>query len=231
MAGEEKPQILDLRRAKMLAAMGVGLWHLRPAPADARKFTPTRVDHVRQSALAEPEPTDASVSAAKASALAPQPEARPELETRTEPETGAVPAPVPLEFAWAKGAATLLVARTAPSAAARAHARDVLRYADWRARHTAPGAFKTGEFKWPQLLDTTTGTPARALAVFIEKHFPDESPWFLVADDLVDELRPWLGECLPGKSGEKVLVLHRWDESVTDAVLKKQIWQTLQQIA
>jgi len=203
MAGKEKPQILDLRRSKMLAAMGVQVWHLRPATGEA------------EPAVAE--------SPRTAVAKAPQP-------VPPEPESPGLASPVPLEFLWAKGSASILLFSPLASAASMTQAKDMLRYADWRAQHSAPSPTKSGEFKWPQLLDTTTGTPVRALAVFIEKHFPDGTPWFLVAQDLADDLLPWLRECLPDGSEEKILILQRFSESVTDAVLKKQIWQILQQI-
>ncbi len=216
MAGEEKPQILDLRRSKMLAAMGIQVWHLRPAAGEAPVSAP-------ESPLKTPLPVSVKP--------APAPVSAPVKATVEAPTISATePPPVPLEFVWVKGTASMLVFSSAASAAIIAHAKDVLRYADWRTQHSAPSSLKTGEFKWPQLLDTTTGTPARALGVFIEKHFPDECPWFLVADDLADDLLPWLRECLPGEAEKKALVLPGWNESVADAALKKQIWKTLQQI-
>ncbi|MCR9258663.1 MAG: hypothetical protein NXH95_03005 [Pseudomonadaceae bacterium] len=227
MAGKEKPQILDLRRSKMLAAMGVQVWHLRPAadeaaPAAARVSESVPVAE----AVSLPETVTPPGTAPVPETQVPQPQARPE----STPALSETPAPVPLEFQWAKGTASILLFSPVAGATSMRHAKDILRYADWRGQHSAPGPARSGEFKWPQLLDTTTGTPVRALGVFIEKHFPDAKPWFLVADDLVDELLPWLREALPDGSVEKILILNNFSGSVTDAAQKKQIWQILQQI-
>ena len=218
MAGKEKPQILDLRRSKMLAAMGVQIWHLRPAAGEAE---PAAAGSSNAPIAKIPQP------------VAAQPETAPVAEaqvTQPEPEPPESSPAVPLEFLWVKGSASILLFGPAAGAASMTHAKDILRYADWRAQHSAAGPAKSGEFKWPQLLDTTTGTPVRALGVFIEKHFPEATPWFLVADELGDELLPWLSACLPDGSSKKILTLRGFSDSVTDAARKKQIWQILQQI-
>jgi hypothetical protein len=223
MAGKEKPQILDLRRAKMLSAMGVQVWHLRPAAGESPR-----------TAVAEaPRPVSPAPEVVRVPEMTRVPEMARVPETQIsqpEPKSPEPSPPVPLEFLWAKGAASILLFSPVASAASMTHAKDILRYADWRAQHSAPSPTKSGEFKWPQLLDTTTGTPVRALGVFIEKHFPDGTPWFLVAQDLADDLLPWLSECLPDGADKKILILQNFSESLTDAVLKKQIWQLLQQI-
>ncbi len=218
MGGKEKPQILDLRRSKMLAAMGIQVWHQRRVAGEA------------EPALAET--SNAAISKApQPIAAEPEPARVPETQApQSVPESPEPTPPVPLEFLWAKSSASILLFSPVASATSMTHAKDILRYADWRAQQRAPSPTKSGEFKWPQLLDTTTGTPVRALGVFIEKHFPDATPWFLVADDLVDDLLPWLRECLADGSDKKILILQKFSESVTDAALKKQIWQILQQI-
>ena len=200
--------------------MGVQVWHLRPEADEVSAAAPEMPDKAPLKtplpASDKPDPVPLPAAASK---------------TVEAPPLSVVAPPVPLEFVWVKGSASILLFSSAASAAIVTHAKDVLRYADWRMQHSSPGTVKTGEFKWPQLLDTTTGTPVRALAVFIEKHFPDDAPWFLVADDLTEDLLPWLRECLPGKAQEKILVLQRWNDSVADAALKKQIWKSLQQIS
>ena len=235
MDGKEKLQILDLRRSRMLAAMGVQVWHLRPSADSAVTPAPISVTKVVvEPPLSAPEPVPSKPVRERAEPRQPlqlpvSPEGSRESAESSESAETTTP-PVPLAFTWLKGARTMLLFAGETAPVTVQHGKDVLRFADWRLQHSAPSVITTGEFRWPQLLDTTTGTPARALTVFIEKHFPDEKPWFVVGDDVADDLLPWLRECLPATQAGNILVLQKWSESVTDAALKKQIWQTLKQI-
>jgi hypothetical protein len=71
----------------------------------------------------------------------------------------------------------------------------------------------------------------RALRVFIDKHFPDQSPWFLLSDDVAGDVEPWLRELSSDQQSIQIVVLQQLCDSVGDVAAKKQIWQTLKQTA
>lgn len=213
MAAQEKPQILDRRRTRMLAAMGIQVWYARPHSDGAQKSVPEPI----------------------VSATAPVAE-RPTIDLPTidpptiDPPAESAPA-VKVEFAWLKGSRTILLLGKDASRETLQHAKDVVRYADWLQQHGTSTSPSGGHFSWPQLSDTTTGTPVRALRVFIDKHFPDQSPWFLLSDDVAGDVEPWLRELSSDQQSIQIVVLQQLCDSVGDVAAKKQIWQTLKQTA
>lgn len=211
MAAQEKPQILDRRRMQMLAAMGIQVWYPRPQSAEAVESLPE---------LSEPKLAVPKLAEPKLAVPTPIVLATEDAPARSTPA-------VKVEFAWLKGSATMLLLGTDASREALQHAKDIVRYADWLQQQSSSTSPPGGYFSWPQLSNTTTGTPVRALKVFMDKHFADQTPWFLLSDDVAGAIEPWLRELSPDQHPVRIVVLQHLSASVGDVASKKQIWQTL----
>jgi hypothetical protein len=220
MAAQEKPQILDRRRTQMLAAMGIVVWYARPHSDGAEQSGP------------EPIVSAAAPVVESQAAIAPQGETQSEASAPDSPVIDSAEASAPavkLEFAWLKGSRTMLLLSKDASRETQQHAKDIVRYADWLQQQSTSTSPSGGHFSWPQLSDTTTGTPLRALRVFIDKHFTDQSPWFLLGDDVAASIESWLRELSSDQQTIQIIVLQQLCDSVGDVGVKKQIWQTLKQ--
>lgn len=132
----------------------------------------------------------------------------------------AVPAEVeqtaqPVEFVWWRGASGMLLLPPMHTLDEKL-IRDLVAALDWRANSEVARP-QTGHFRWPQLA-STTGTPARAVRAFLDAHAPDDLKWLLVAQDLKEEVAPYLEVPVPLETLSGALNL---------AVDKKELWQVL----
>ncbi len=206
MAEMEK---VSLSGVETLAIMGIPTWHLRVAARGP----------------AEPEVRSEPETSPPAPAAEPAPvRAEPQLPPPAEP-AGAAPEPAAaqlIEFIWVKGASGMLLNDLASDAATIRLLKDMVRYGDWVGGHQ--GAPQQGDFRWPQLVDTS-GSPERALAAFVGKHLP-EGGWLAMTPGVLSQLEPWL-EGL----GVKVLALAPLTRSLGDAAVKKEIWQQFKSLA
>ena len=202
MDAVEKGQDLEQRKAAMLAAMGVQVWYKRSASA------------VQVPAAPEAPTTEQNRAPTPQPGRSPQPS-----QTPTAPV--ALPAPELIEFSWIKGNTGMIVCPLAIDRATGLLLRDILVYGDWL-QGQANAKISRGEFRWPQLLDTTGGTPIRALTVFIDKHLSADNVWIGVTPEIAPSLTKWLAQ-LP----IKVIALPSLQNSIGDASTKKAIWTAL----
>lgn len=212
----------------MLAAMGIQVWYPRVAGDNAKNATnaPDSVPFVssaRDSGASEDAASDNEAVqsspevnqdlALKPAAAASQSEDS--LALATEVQVAAEIGVVPIEYFWWRGDSGMLLLSPSGNYDERL-LRDIVIAMDWRARG-AVGQIDNGHFRWPQLT-STSGTPDRAIAAFIDKFAPADCKWVMVTDKLLAELAPYLTfsidiDVLPE-------ALHQADE-------KKRLWQIL----
>ncbi|NKB97414.1 MAG: hypothetical protein GKR90_02790 [Pseudomonadales bacterium] len=230
------------RNEKLLAAMGIQVWYAREAvareavapeevahPEVAREVVDGGADERREAtnvpAITSQEPipgptrvsTDANLSLdlnddvqARGQDALPQPQTV-AIATPVEVETDVVP----VEYFWWRGGSGLLLLPP-PGNYDEQLLKDIVAAMDWRANGEV-GKVENGHFRWPQLT-STSGTPERAIAAFIDKFAPTETKWVMVTEKLLTELSPYLTftidiDTLPD-------ALHQADE-------KKRLWQIL----
>jgi len=241
----EKRQELSSAKIEMLQAMGITVWHSRglaktvtplvritkSAHKKSEDKEPVITRHEAQS-ISTPEPT-VELSAGPASEQTAQ-----AAKTASDVSTAQFE---PLAFSWVKGAQGMLVYTGGADNGQMQLAKDIVVYIDWlhtrierRANQAVltdapsikPAKRTSGDFRWPQLLDSG-GTPARSLAVFFDKHLAIESmhspPWVAVSADAMQQLGPWLQDLALG-----VIEVPPVAGQLVDAAKKKQIWLSLQ---
>jgi hypothetical protein len=204
MNAVEKGQDSEQHRAAMLAAMGVQVWYKRrqPNPQPPATQTDPRLEQQIQPQVEVPQPARVDEAQEQASST---PTVAPEL----------------IEFGWVKSSSGIIVCPLPIDQATAVLLKDVLIYGDW-----LRGQIKTkvsrGEFRWPQLLDTTEGSPVRALTVFFAKHLSADKPWIGITPEVAPTLTKWLTQ-LP----YTVVELPSLQHNIGDVTTKKTIWSVL----
>lgn len=232
MGNPDKPQLSQ--RDAMLAAMGVQVWHLRRSGADARPLEQPvpQARHLADQAseqniqshdpLAETkrvlrnapdEPAPAHVAGAgQASQAAATPASAPQD----------VATPQIIEFSWVRGETGMLLCELGISEAGLRMAQDIVAFGDWL--RGATGKPVHGDFRWPQLVGSS-GSPVRAMHVFLDKHLPqrdDAQRWLAIAGDVAEQFTGWQAG-LPAQ----VIELPALFVGPGDAAGKKVIWQSI----
>ena len=99
-----------------------------------------------------------------------------------------------------------------------------MRFGDWTLKAETGGGQDRGDFRWPQLVDTS-GSPLRALRAFFAKHATPEA-WVGITGEALPQLSPWLDELQL-----RAVELPALDRNIGDAATKKEIWQKLTSLA
>ena len=235
MSEMDKRQELSRESAAMLAAMGVQVWHARGSSFSQEVRQEIRQDEpvaeastssANQALMLKvdnpPEATPSPMSKPPP-AIEPQTSSKSQSAGESEPEAKHPPAAKidRVEFTWVKGRSGMVLCQLNPDAAALQLIRDIVVFGDWVREQGEASSLSKGDFQWPQLLDTG-GTPARALAVFIDKHWPQQSAWIAVTSEVQSSVTPWFAN-----TSVHVIELPAIGQSVRDAALKKTIWQNL----
>ena len=208
MSEVDKRLELSRESTAMLAAMGVQVWHARNA----------ETNQPSHQVPITPEP--AATSGSEVSAMRAESQRADEAQV-SQPAVVPSATVEPLEFTWVKGSSGMVLCGLGADAAALQLVRDIVVFGDWVRNHREAPNLTKGDFEWPQLLDTE-GTPARALAVFVDKHWPQQGAWIALAAEVQPSVSKWL-ENVP----VTVIDLPAVQASIRDAALKKTIWQTL----
>ena len=158
-----------------------------------------------------------------------QPEPVPQAESQvahTPVPPGDTPATVaPLQFSWLRTRSGLLMLDYQDDPALARLLSDIMIYIDWRVGRSngenGKPQVQQGQFQWPQL-QQTSGTPARALAVWLEKHQAEQLAWLGASSALMQELTPWI-EPLEIRLTD----VGDLQQAVRDAAAKKELWRLL----
>jgi hypothetical protein len=226
MSEADKRQELSGERAAMLAAMGVQVWHARRPEVLREEVTPDSPDSGSQSnnqgriPLVDRPSIDSATDSASAPTTAAAP-VTPVEEVDKLDKMDNVDKVDRVEFTWVKGRSGMVLSNLNPDEAALQLIRDIVVYGDWAREHGEAAMLSKGDFQWPQLLDTG-GTPVRALAVFVEKHWSGQTPWIAITAEVQSSVAHWF-ENIP----VKVIELPAVKPSIRDAAMKKTIWQSL----
>ncbi len=223
MGAVDKRQDLDMEQASLLALMGVQVWYARET-----------VDQTIPSVEARTPATAPTSSALKSPRPQPPRPKSPGPEIPTSKSPGATPTPIAepatpvatrtpdlIQFSWVKGRTGMIVCPLTLDRTTAIMLRDVLIFADWMRGEKATRTSQ-GEFRWPQLLDTTVGTPVRALSAFVDKHLPDTQAWLGITPEVAPDLDKWLAD-LP----VKVIQLPSLQDSIGNPGVKQAIWSLL----
>lgn len=227
MSEVDKRQELSSPRAAMLAAMGVQVWHVRgsdnaPGETVVEASLSSASTRTSRQAVQPPEANHSSTTKPPPM-IEPKPpgESQPPRERGLQAKRPSAAKIERVEFTWVKGRSGMVLCQLHPDAAALQLIKDIVVFGDWVREQGAASKTTEGDFQWPQLLDTG-GTPARALAVFIDKHWPQQSAWIAVTSEVQSSVTPWLQN-----SPVQVIDLPAIQPSVRDGSLKKTIWQNL----
>ncbi len=210
MADFEK---VPLTKAETLAMMGIPVWYERRASGAVSRGLDQAGPGVRAD---PPGGADTPADVAPAAAATPPP-------STAEAAPPAASAEI-IEFTWVKGASGLVVHTLSGDAATLTLLKDVVRFGDWTLKAELGSGGDRGDFRWPQLVDTS-GSPLRALRAFFAKHHDSEA-WVGITAEALPQLAPWLGEL-----EIRVIELPALDRNIGDAATKKEIWQRLISLA
>ncbi len=219
MADFEK---VPLTKAETLAMMGIPVWYERCASGDVSAGLDQRAagghaDHPGEAdTTADVAPPAATLAEPPAAAATPPP-------STAEAAPPAASAEI-IEFTWVKGTSGLVVHTLSGDAATLTLLKDVVRFGDWTRKAEPGSGGDRGDFRWPQLVDTS-GSPLRALRAFFAKHLDSEA-WVGITAEALPQLAPWLGEL-----EIRVVELPALDRNIGDAATKKEIWQRLISLA
>ena len=159
---------VPLTKAETLAMMGIPVWYERRAPGVVgvvAGVVESPVDDLRAEAPS-PDPAAADAAPADAAKAAlPEPSASgsaPAMPTPPAAESAAPAASAEIiEFTWVKGASGLVVHTLCSDAATLTLLKDIVRFGDWTRKMETGSGNDRGDFRWPQLVDTS-GSPLRA---------------------------------------------------------------------
>lgn len=208
MGNPDKPQLSQ--RDAMLAAMGVQVWHLRRSGGAMQP---------PEQAVAEARPLPEPAPARNIQSDEPVAEtASVQREAPGEPS----PAPQIIEFVWVRGETGMLLCDLGVSEAGLRMALDIVAFGDWLRGTT--GKQVHGDFRWPQLVGSS-GSPLRAMNVFLDKHLPqreDAQRWLAIVGDVAEQFSGWQAD-LPAR----VIELPALVVGPGAAAGKKVIWQSM----
>ena len=228
MGNPDKRQLSQ--RDAVLAAMGVQVWHLRRPGADAlsaEQPVPQAEPLAHQASDQITHNPDPLAEAKRVLRNAPDeapsvPVAGAEQTAQTETAPQDVAAPQIIEFMWVRGRTGMLLCGLEISEAGLRMAQDIVAFGDWL--RGATGKPVHGDFRWPQLVGSS-GSPERAMNVFLDKHLPqhdDTQRWLAIAGDVTEQFTGWQSP-LPAQ----VIELPALVVGPGDAAAKKAIWQCM----
>ena len=149
-------------------------------------------------------------------------------------EQARAPIVKPIHFAWTRSGNVLIVHRTGLDKLHQQFLRDVVRAAQWQLlKNTAAspqaegqlgkGSTTTGEFRWPQLVESA-GTPDRALKAWANKQLSED---MLIGFDaeVITQHEDW---SVVESAAGTVVQLGDLFAATTQAQAKIQLWQLLQ---
>lgn len=193
MGATEKRRDLTPQKTELLAAMGVQVWYQRSSASS-------------NDAIGEIGP--------------PAPDETPSVVQRETPDVEVGPVAEPIAFSWVRSATGMVATSVDVDRTVVGLLKDILVFGDWARGNEITKAVQ-GDFRWPQLLDSG-GTPARALAVFVDKHLTSKSAWLVLTSEVAPSVAPWLEGV-----GLEVIVVPELRGKIGDAAIKKSIWQSL----
>ncbi len=218
--------------------MGIQVWHARgtavdavelaPTPAEASPAAPAAVQ--RPAADTQPEhpaPTrQGGLNDQQNSGPAESGQNQDRADVSVDAATQATAdATQTLAFSWMKTESCLLIYSETdsmnPDKVKQQLLKDLVLAMDWHCRGPSDGRANVtlGEFRWPQLLQST-GTPQRAIAVWLDKYAVDNLSWFAADDQCHVEVRQWMGSMADR-------LINIGDLNSLDAEAKRTLWQQL----
>jgi len=193
MGATEKRRDLTPHKTALLAVMGVQMWYQRPsAGSNDTSDDPGTQVPDRTATVAQRETPDIEVG----------------------------PVVEPIAFSWVRSATGMVATSLDVDRTVVGLLNDILVFGDWARGNEITKAVQ-GDFRWPQLLDSG-GTPARALAVFVDKHLTSKAAWLALTSEVAPSVAPWLEDV-----GVEVIVVPELRGRIGDAAIKKSIWQRL----
>ena len=141
-------------------------------------------------------------------------------DNQASESTGVGPVVMPVHFAWTRYKSAMLLHPSGLDKSQLQFVRDVLHAVSWRLPESEASAsrFTAGEFKWPQL-ENSTGTPERALGTWFKKHLA-ETQWVGIDQAVATQYTSWP----EATHAQHIIVLNEFFSSMVQSDTKRSLW-------